>query len=259
MTSKGAGTRDTPIGGLGGVRHLPNSPNLICLGEACKNLGYHFEWQPGAPKPTFKKDGKELGVKMEGLVPTLAGTSVEEEEVREEFQSLVSEFLDHLGGQLLREAVQASFVSAPAIFSKEPAPVKKKVTFSAGVVRSVPMLTSQPKAKPEPKTVPVPPKSRPSTTQQALEAGRAPPRILDSWPVWGDAGSEFPVRLAGWVPHFTRNSSNLQILIPRPNRRVLLLYTAETLQRLMVLLRWRVMTTPVQMMHGRASRGARVW
>ena len=48
--------------------------------------------------------------------------------------------LDHVGGQMLKEAVASSgrFYAAPAVRSKEP-PQKKKVSFNTGVFRMVPM------------------------------------------------------------------------------------------------------------------------
>lgn len=124
-------------------------------------MGYHFEWPAGADKPTFKKDGKHIGVRMDGLVPTIVGTTQEDEQVREEFQSLVAEFMDHIGGEFLRSAMQGQQrVGCPAVHSKEPPPQKKKVTFQTGVFRAVPMQAA-PKVKAPPKAPAPPPKMAP--------------------------------------------------------------------------------------------------
>ena len=56
---------------------MPDSPDLLCLGELCAEQGHGFYWPPWHKKPNFHRpDGSQVQVKMDHYVPLIAGASL---------------------------------------------------------------------------------------------------------------------------------------------------------------------------------------
>ena len=53
---------------------MDNTPNLLCLGELCRDQGCAFSWQPYQEVPDFHRpDGTPVEVQVDANVPTIAG------------------------------------------------------------------------------------------------------------------------------------------------------------------------------------------
>ena len=97
--AQGRGTAITPLGVKDGASRLPFSPNLLCLGELCMREGYAFWWEPFCKPRLWKPRAlgeEEVGIRMRGYIPTLAGLSVNQEELVQDFQEEARSFTPRL-------------------------------------------------------------------------------------------------------------------------------------------------------------------